>query len=204
MTDARGEPVGRIRGRTAYDDFLGILKKFRALSTSALGTGAAVPFVAYLTSISPPWPPGIMFLTALTELVCLIVVFQFLRERGRKIVNRALGGFVACLFVVSSVYLVLFSIFTFAAPKTGERLVKGFLCNPPIRKAYFDDCPLLNIGYLRDAQYTPELLWQEWSIEVMRVVLSITWLFAFVLLSASIGIFLVFQTKKASRRPSKR
>jgi hypothetical protein len=51
---------------TGYDDFLDILKKFRMLSVVALSTGAAV--FAYVAQIAPPWPPGVMLLTALTEL----------------------------------------------------------------------------------------------------------------------------------------
>jgi hypothetical protein len=153
--------------QTGYDEFLGILKRFRTLSVTSLAGGAAVPFVAYVAAVAPPWPPGIMLLTALTELLSLVIAFQFLHRKTRRIANRAIacGGIVT--FATSFLYLILFSVFTFVTPKTGERWVKGFVCNPVISKAYADECPLLGLGRLQEAQYNSETLWQDWSIELM-------------------------------------
>ena len=86
---------------TAYDDFLDIMKRFKTLSVGALGIGTAAPFFAYVGGIAPPWPPGMMLITALTELVCLIVVFQFLRTKGRKLVNRVIAALTLSLSLAS-------------------------------------------------------------------------------------------------------
>ncbi|MEA2894461.1 MAG: hypothetical protein QOJ84_76 [Bradyrhizobium sp.] len=180
---------------TAYDDFLDILKKFRTLSVTALGTGAAVPFFAYVAKIAPPWPPGVMLLTALTELVCLILVFQFLRTKGRKPVNRAMAIMAPLLFLVSLGYLTLISVFTYVTPHTGERFTKGFICKPEIQRVYPSECPLVSRDVLSDSQYTAENVWMDWSIELMQVLIASLWLAAFILLSSLIGAFLVFQTK---------
>lgn len=180
---------------TAYDDFLDILKKFRALSVSALGTGAAVPFFAYVANIAPSWPPGVMLLTALTELVCLILVFQFLRTKGRRAVNRWMASLATLLFLASLVYLVLFSIFTYVTPHTNGRFTKGFVCKPQTEQLYPGQCPLVDEQVLADAQYSAESIWTGWSVQLMQVFIASVWLAAFVLLSSLIGTFLVFQTK---------
>jgi hypothetical protein len=181
---------------TGYDEFLGILKRFNKLSVIALSSGAAVPFAAYAASIAPPWPPGIMLLTGLTEFLSLIVSFQFFRTRARKVISRAIGVSVSGTLGVSFIYLLLFAMFTFTTPKTGERWVKGFVCNADIAQLYGSECPFLGLRRIQEAQYNSENLWLDWSVALMRVVLSSTWLLSFLLCSASIGIFLVFQTKR--------
>jgi len=180
---------------TAYDDFLDILKKFRTLSVTALGTGAAVPFFAYVAQIAPAWPPGIMLLTALTELVCLILVFQFLRTKGRKPVSRTMAIMAPVLFLTSLGYLTVISVFTYITPHTNERFTKGFVCKPEIQRLYPNQCPLVSRNVLSDAQYTAENVWADWSVELMQVFITSLWLASFILLSSLIGAFLVFQTK---------
>lgn len=180
---------------TAYEEFLDILKKFRTLSVTALGTGAAVPFFAYVAKIAPPWPPGIMLLTALTELVCLILAFQFLRTRGRNTVNRAMAIMAPLLFLASLGYLTLFSVFTYVTPHTNERFTKGFVCKPDIERLYPGECPMIGRNVLAESQYNAEAIWTDWSIELMQVLISSFWIAAFMLLSGLIGAFLVFQTR---------
>jgi hypothetical protein len=183
---------------TAYDDFLGILKKFRTLSITALGTGATVPFFAYVAKIAPAWPPGVMLLTALTELVCLILVFQFLRTKGRKSVNRAMAILATLLFLTSLGYLTVISIFTYVTPHTNERFTKGFVCKPDVQRLYPNQCPLVSRDVLSDSQYTAENVWMDWSVELMQVFIATLWLASFILLSSLIGTFLVFQTKTSA------
>jgi hypothetical protein len=185
---------------SAYDDFLDIFQKFRTLSVTALGTGAAVPFFAYVVNIAPPWPPGIMLLTALTELVCLIVVFQFLRSKGRKTVNRAVATLALLLCPTSLAYLTFIAIFTYVTPHTNERFAKGFVCKPEIQRFYPDQCPLVGRDVLSGLQYTAENVWTDWSVELMQVAIAVLWLVCFILLSGLIGSFLVFQTKMTPLR----
>ena len=183
---------------TAYDDFLDILQKFTTLSFGALGVGAAVPFFAYVANIAPPWPPGIMLMTALTELVCLIVVFQFLRTKGRKLVDRVIAALALSLSLASLAYLILIAIFTYVTPHTNERFVKGFVCRPEIQKFYWNQCPFVSRDLLSGLQYTAENVWVDWSVALMQVVIAVLWLVCFIFLSSVIGSFLVFQTKIGS------
>lgn len=186
--------------RTGYDDFLDILGKFRGLSAIALGTSVSVPFFAYLSGIAPPWPPGMVFVTALVEIVVLVVVFQFLRNSPRRTVNRVIAGTAPALIIFSALYLLLFSFFTYAIPTSSQRSVKGFVCQKGLLKSYEDACPFLTTQQLRDVAYTAEALWQGWSIDLMRFFLSAIWLTAFLFLSILVGSFIVFQTKVKSRR----
>jgi TIR domain len=190
-------PEGTSR-ETAYDDFLDIIQKFKTLSVGALGIGTAVPFFAYVAGIAPPWPPGIMLVTALTELVCLIVVFQFLRSKGRKLVNRVIAALALSLCLASLAYFILIAFFTYVTPHTNERFVKGFVCRPEIQKAYGDQCPLVSRDLLSGLQYTAENVWMDWSVALMQVAIAILWLVCFIFLSSVIGSFLVFQTKIGS------
>lgn len=184
--------------KTAFDDFLEILEKFRKLSITALGTGAAVPFFAFVANIAPPWPPGVMLLTALTELVALILAFQFLRTKERHPVSLAMGIMATLLFIVSFVYLVLIAIFTYVTPQTKERFVKGFVCRLDIERLYPGECPFVGREILSRAQNNADQIWTDWSIALMQVFIASLWITAFVLLSGLIGAFLVFQTKTAA------
>lgn len=184
---------------TGYDDFLETLKNFRSLSSTALGAGAMVPFVAYVANISPPWPPGIMLITALIELVTIIMVFQLTRPLGRAVINRVLIYNCVFLFMASLVYLILFSWLTFVTPKTGQRWVAGFYCLNETRLVY-GECLFLPYNALPDAQYEAAKLWTGWSIAISKISLVATWLLSFVFLSALISTFIVFQMKTKSRR----
>lgn len=181
--------------KTGFDDFLEVLKKFKTLSITALGGGAAVPYFAYVAKIAPPWPPGIMLLTSLTELICIIVTFQFLRTKGRRVINKVVGITVILLLVTSVVYLTTFAIFTYVPPHTSVRSVKGFICRTDILRLYADQCPLVGLDVLSDAQWTAENIWREWSVGIMKVVISSLWLLSFILLTGAIGSFIVYQTK---------
>ena len=186
------------RLHTAYDDFLDLIQKFKALSAGALGIGTAVPFFAYVANIAPPWPPGIMLVTGLTELVCLIVVFQLLRSKGRKVINRVIVVLAFLLCLTSLAYFTLIAIFTYVTPHTNERFVKGFVCQPEIQKFYGAQCPLVGREVLSGLQYTAENVWTDWSVALMQVAIAILWLACFIFLSSVIGSFLVFQTKIGS------
>ena len=59
--------------------FRNFLQQYRQLILVAVGAGA-VPLVAGLASLTPAWPSGIAFVTAVAQLVVLALVFQLLRS----------------------------------------------------------------------------------------------------------------------------
>ena len=105
--------------------FKELLKEFRGLSVWAVGGSVAVPFAAALASLSPPWPPAIVLVTAIAELVALIYVYQFLKSARRKSVNRILAISGLLLFLFGAAYLAAVSLYTYEVPTTKQRFVKG-------------------------------------------------------------------------------
>ena len=191
-------------GQTGYDAFLFLLKKFRGLSIGALSGGAAVPLVASVANVVPPWPPGAVLMTALVELVALILVFQFLRSAARRTINKALVIVTPLLLGASALYLTLFGFLTFAVPNDGERRVRGLVCRPDIPVETAMQCPFVGTQKLHEAAYTADLIWKSWSIYLSELMLALTWLICFLLLSTLIGAFLVYQLRQPSRGSSKR
>ena len=181
---------------SGYTEFLLLIRRFRSLSVLTVSGGAVVPFFAYLANISPPWPPGIMIITAIVELLALIIAFQFFQHKGRKIVEKSMIVILICLCVSSIIYLIGFSLLTYQGPTASTRSVKGFICQPQIKLAFGDECPELSVTRISDAQYRAEILWVEWSITIARLFLTITWLSCCSLLTSFIGIFTVFQGKQ--------
>jgi ABC-type xylose transport system permease subunit len=173
--------------------FKELLKEFRGLSLWAVGGSVAVPFAAALAALSPPWPPSIVLVTAVAELVALIYVYQFLKKAKRKSINKilALSGFFVAIF--GAIYLVAISLYTYQVPTTKERFVKGYRCTQEAATVFKDKCPDLSLDQLKTAEYDADRLWTSRSIAVTRLTIVGLWLAAFVALSVLVGSFLVYQ-----------
>jgi len=121
---------------TGLDDFKQVVKEFRGLTILVVGGAAALPFAADLASFSPAWPKGIVVVTALGELVALMLVFQLFRSATKRRVNTLLITSASAVLLVSLVYLFALSLFTYEARTTHERFVKGFVCSFNAKKIY--------------------------------------------------------------------
>lgn len=189
------------------DDFKRLLTEFRGLSTWSVGSAVAVPFAAALADLSPPWPTGVVLVTAIVELLVLALVFQFLRSARKSLINWTMVASALVLAVVSPLYLLRLSLDTYEVPTTKERFVKGDECTSDARDLHKDRCPDLGLDELREAEYAAERLWTRKSIATVRVRLVLLWAAAFVALSAALGSFLVYQLRfkkksKSRRRPA--
>jgi hypothetical protein len=176
-------------------EFKRLLSEFRGLSTWAVGGSLAVPFAAQLAQLSPPWPPAIVGVTAIVELLALVFVFQFLKTASRKRINSVLTTGALVLVIAALAYLALFSYFTYTTPGNKVRLVKGFVCTSMAAKVYKNDCPDLGMDQLNEAEYEAERLWTHSSILIARLGLTVSWLINFLALSAILGSFLVYQMR---------
>lgn len=173
--------------------FKELLQEFRGLSLWAVGGSVAVPFAAALASLSPPWPPSIVLVTAVAELVALIYVYQFLKQAKRKSINTILAVSGLVLVVLGTVYLVAISLYTYEVPTTKERFVKGYQCTSDASAVFKEKCPDLGLDELKTAEYDADRLWTPRSIAVTRLSIVGFWLAAFVALSVLVGSFLVYQ-----------
>src|SRR3954449_8480468 len=118
--------------RSGYQEFVRIVRRFKSLSAMTLTAGGGVPFVAYLAGLAPPWPPGVLALTALAELISLILVYHFLNHKSRHLIDQVLKFGTAGLTLVSLFYWGCFALFTFSLPLNGGRELKGIVCKPLI------------------------------------------------------------------------
>ncbi len=187
------------------DEFKIFLKEFRGLSLWAVGGSIVVPFAAALADLSPPWPNGIVPVTAIVELLALILVFQFFRNSKRKVVNRILLVAVVLFAITGTIYLASVSYFTYEVPTTHEQFVKGYECSADAKAVFTYKCPDLGLDELKTAEFEAERLWTRRSIAVVRTSLTVVWSIVFVALSFAVGTFLVYQmrTKKQVKGTAK-
>jgi ABC-type xylose transport system permease subunit len=184
---------------SGLDDFKLLLKEFRGVSVWAVGGSLVVPFAASLADLSPPWPPGIVPVTAVVELLALALVFQFYKTSRRQVINRVLLLSVAVFALTSIVYLGAVSYFTYQVPTTKERFVKGYECTGDAQLVFKSRCPDLGLDELKTAEYEAERLWTRKSIAVARTSLALLWSLVFVALSFALGSFLCYQMRTKRR-----
>jgi len=173
--------------------FKELLSEFRGLSIWAVGGSLAVPFAAALASLSPPWPPAIVLVTAVAELVALIYVYQFLKSAKRRSINRIIAATGPALVILGAAYLVGVSLYTYEVPTTKQRFVKGYVCTEEAVSVFKQKCPDLGIDELKQAEYDADRLWTSRSLAMTRLAIVALWLAAFVALSILVGSFLVYQ-----------
>jgi hypothetical protein len=179
--------------------FWHLLREVRHLLTWGVGS-ATVPIAIGFTSFYPPWPPAIVQLTALLQVVALVLTYHTFRQASAKVLNRLLATSAAVLCIGSLLYLVGLSQFTFTEPLSKLRFVKGFICTSDAFTVYHDMCPWLGDDQLRQAEWEAPRLWTLWSVTVVRVALVLLWLVSFVALSTLLGSFVVHQSAvKATR-----
>lgn len=183
------------------DDFKGLLKEFRGLSVWAVGGCLAVPFAAGLAELSPPWPKGIVPVTAVVELLALVLVFQFFQKSRRQVINRILLVSVILFALTSVIYLMAFSYFTYRVKTTttNELFVKGYQCTNDALLIFKDRCPDLGLDELRTGGYEAERFWTRRSIAIVRTGLALVWSLVFVELSFALGSFLQYQMRMKKR-----
>jgi hypothetical protein len=180
--------------RSGFDDFRYVLSNFRVLSAAGLGTSIVVPFVAYVANVMPPLT-GIVLITALVEIVTLVLVFQLFRSKPKRAIDKMLTRTVVLLFAASAVYLVCFVMVTFQKGSSTERGVRGFICESKLSKEMAAGCPSVSREHLQKAEWDPYQVWVEWTVDLNLALLTLLWLACFLLLSFSIGTFLVYQTR---------
>jgi hypothetical protein len=158
----------------------------------ALALVFVLPFVAAALGIAPPWPPGIQIVTVAIEALTIVTFLVVVRSLDRASLKRYLFASAACLALCGGGFLVAQSAFVFAAPTTGQRFVKGFVCTDDARLLYKSKCPFLGDDELQGTEYDAERLWTVQSIAATRVALDALWLLAFVAVSVLSAFAIVY------------
>lgn len=186
--------------KTSLDDFKRLLVEYRGLATWAIGGALVAPFAASLLEVSPPWPRGIVAITAIVELAVLIGVFHSLGRSSKRNVSRAMAASAVLFCAAGVVYLYDVSQLTYQVPTTDERFVKGTVCSADALLVYRERCPKLGFNELRQAEFSAETLWTMESISKARLRLVLGWLISFSSLAAGIGSFLCFHVRAKGRK----
>jgi len=186
---------------SGLDEFKELLTDFRSLSTWAVGVGVGAPFIAAVAALAPPpWEKQIALITAVIELVVLIIVFQFFASAQRRRVERIMFWALSVLTTAVLAYLILFNVFTFVIPTTENKAVAGFVCTEEAKLVYGESCDDHATEKLASMQYEAARLWESWSISLMTFLLTILWFLCFGALSALVGVFLVFQSRQLVKK----
>lgn len=183
------------------EGFWHLLKQVRRLLLWAF-ISAAAPILAGFASLYPPWPSAIVHVTALLQVIALVFIYQHIREANVTIVNRVLLTAATAVCLISVIYLVLLSQFTFTEPASQQRFVKGFACTEQAKSLYASVCPWLGDDQLIEAEWEAPRLWHQWTITVMRTSLVVFWLASFAALTTLLGAFVVYQSGNRSSNAS--
>jgi hypothetical protein len=188
----KNQPPADANGISA---FIELTKYYRSMVAWALA-GSIAPIVAGIVNLAPPWPPAIVPVTSLFELVALIVVFQFLSRADRKLINVVIIGCLLSIVIFLIVYLFLLSQFTYEEPLKRIRSVKGFVCTAEAKLVFIDKCPFYGDDELRKGEWEAARFWTMQSITIMRLSLVLVWLLVFTSFSGVIGSFIAFQMRR--------
>jgi hypothetical protein len=183
------------------DDFKQVLAEFGNLSLWAAGASVVFPFIASFLSIIPPWPVGLNVITAVIQLVTLIVAYQTFSRNNQRITRNIKWLAVLGLFLLLS-YMSLFTLFTIYIPPAHRSIVIGYECLSDAQRVFGSKCPFLTIDDLSGAVFDEFLLWTKFSVTVIRVLLVALWFSVFICLALLIGQFLIYQMGRTVRRPS--
>lgn len=191
--------------KNGIEEFKEVMTDFRSVTSLVAKGVVAAPFADILlrqfdVGISPPWPPGVLIITSVAELLVLMALFNFFFRSKAKTLDRLMIAALLLLCVTFIGYLLLFSHFTEPHPKTQKLMVLGYEpLNEDVRQAFAEG--YTNEQALEENEFTPTKVWTEASITNVRIGLLLAWLVVFITLSTFIGLFVMAQRRKVSRSP---
>lgn len=167
------------------------------LTTTDAATVAAVtavPLVAALTDLAPPWPDRIGYVSTAIILLGSAVAWEACRRQrmGRRRMWTSLGAGLTVAGLLG--YLVLYSLFVEPAPGSSLRVVRGYACTAEAQMVYKEACPNLPRDALRDAEWESVMLWTRSSVTVVRIALLASWLVFTAGLTATVAAILARRT----------
>ena len=173
---------------------------YTVMKLIAAGTAStALVLVAAFLKIAPPWPDGAVQITAVAQLVVLIVVYQFSARMSRRSVDRNILTALVVLILGALAYLALFSLIVYEIPTDHSRGVKGFFCSPEGLMVYKDACPFLSDTMFAQATFNADQVWTPMGLLLSRLSLFTTWIAMFASLVVLFGSFVAFQRRRKVR-----
>lgn len=165
---------------------------------AVIAAAAAIPIAAHQAALSPPWPPGVVYLTLAVLCATIISSIWILRAMPR-LRPWIIAAAAAVLMGTASVYLFAVSTFTYQTPTTKERWAKGYVCTDDALLVYKQRCPQLGMDELRNAEFEAERLWTSRSVSIVRVSMLALWLLSFAMLGLLVSAGLTRSASAAER-----
>lgn len=186
---------------TALENFKRIFAEFRATLLLGVGSSSLLPIIGKFSGFEPVWPSGVAVITSLAALISIIIAFQFHWKKSRSVMQSMMvkALIVSTLFFL--VYFVVFSLFTYKIPTTGESIYLG--CGWTVEAKQLADkyladpeagCPGQYFKMLEAAQYDSEILWRIESLTLIRILGFCSWIIAFTSFSFFIALFVIYHS----------
>jgi hypothetical protein len=179
----------------AVGGFVRFLKRFLVLIAAGTASTALI-LITWLVGVAPPWPEAVVQVTALGQLVILVLAYQRSAQFSRRAVGRALSVTATALFLFTILYFIFFSLLVFSYGPDGKEVsaIKGFFCNDAAAELYGSQCPFLDREAMADADYQADRLWTSVGITLARAVLLTSWILMFGSLVSFLGTFAAQKT----------
>lgn len=183
---------------SGLDEFKAVLSEYRSVAIWAGLSTASIPFIAAFGGVTPPWPDGIAYMTAVVQLIGIILVFQLYGQASKRSISRNLVALTTIVIAFLTIYIFLFSQFTIFDPARNGRVIIGYECTYKALQIYLDrPCESLGYAELRNAAFKETELWTKLSISVVRTLLVTIWFLFFLSLASLVGQFLAFQRRRS-------
>ena len=180
---------------TGIEVFKLLLKEYRNLAVWAVGGSLAIPIVAQLVSVVPPWPNGVAVITGIFQLLVLALIFQMFFGRAKRLISRNMLFFTVSAFVFLLLYLMAWTFLVIPEGDGHPSFVRGLKCTSDALLVFADGCPFLSSEDLATNEYKIEDLWTIGSIAASRLLLLSVWFSFYLSTSAALAFFLTHQIR---------
>jgi hypothetical protein len=178
--------------KSGFQKYLDSFKSIKGLGASI---GVLVPGFVYFTKYAPPYFPGITLLTTAFATATVVITYYYSPSLAKSstrtlppILKSAIKAFVASILLLF-VYTILLDLCTVVVPGTTQRMQIGFGRFDWSLTAYGQQVkttkPLAPPQqWLWDESFetdAPKLIWASWTIHLAGILMTLVFMFAFVL-----------------------
>jgi hypothetical protein len=179
----------------AKNGFQKYLDGFKSIKGVGAGIGVLVPGFVYFTKYAPPYFPGITLLTTAFATATVVITYYYSPSLVKSsthtlppILKKAIKAFVVSILLLL-VYTILLDLCTVLVPGTTQRMQIGFAkfdwslttYGQQVKAAKPFATPqkwLWDESFATDA---PKFIWSSWAIHLSGILMTIVFMFAFVL-----------------------
>ena len=183
------------------DRFREIVAGSKWVFTYVVVFGSAPIVLNFVFGIGPPWPnaAGVALLTSMVAwgmLIYAYVVWGRLSIGGfRKVMRWAGPSFAGALVV----YIGSTALFAMRAPDFRHQVAAGFVLRPTIVEVLNQHPEETPSSLLKGAQYDATLVWEGWSVGVVRFLLLASWLATVTPFFLLIALLVLMEKTRAER-----